>query len=214
MQAALADGVAVPADATRPIVLMLDDDASSPGAAASTAIPAWMGDAIARMAADAGLAAEARGVRATVRPPLSRDWISVIADADGRTIVAAAPGEADASARTPGTPSDARPAALLLAVRAAPTSPLVPALVRSALQARMPPPREIYRDAETLAVSASELARRSRPASPVARDGNGGVASDRRGAWLLVLGLLGVESLWRHRRRRAETGKETGARAA
>ena len=210
--AALAVGVPVPDDPkARPVVVAIGDRPSgwsaARGAAGATAGAAWVGDAIAGLAADPSMLAEARAAQA--RPSHADEtgdgWLAVARDGQGRVVVVAA--SPDASSRAPlQAPSSWR-----LAVRAEPASTLVPALIRAALLARERAPRSTLLDAEVVPIAGAQLAAWTRPSQRVDAGALGvAQASDRRWAWGLVLVLLGIESVLRKRGQRARADAEEG----
>jgi hypothetical protein len=122
-------------------------------------------------------------------------WTIVVADADGKPIVAAA----------------AAGSALVLDVAAPPDSLLAAAIVRAALNARVSP--RDYDEQEIARIDSGALDAWMRPAAPVDSSAwRNADVTDARWCWLTALLLLGIEQ-WLRARKRAEIRVEVAPAA-
>jgi hypothetical protein len=160
---------------------------------------AWTADAIAWIARDRELQAEGSQVPAGLNDPRfgAAPWHTLVFASDGRPLAAAA-----------GSPAG------LIAVSGAEASSLVTPLLLRAMANGIAVPPDL-RAAEVLPIPDAQLQRWTRPAAPVAPRIDRVERDDRRGLWVLVLGLLALET-WVRRARTAAASEphEEDARVA
>jgi hypothetical protein len=177
-----------PAAGRRARLVLIGTPADSTGIADAKPVnEAWTADAIASMARDRELQAEASSVpvglndaRFTAAP-----WHTLISAADGRPLAVAA----------------GSPAGFIVVSGAEPASLVTPLLLRAMANGIAAPPD--LRAAEVLPIPDAQLRGWTRPAAPVTAPRIDRVErDDRRGLWLLVLGLLALET-WVRRARPA-----------
>ena len=148
---------------------------------------AWTADAIASITTDRELQAEASNVPAGFSDGrfIAAPWHTLVFAADGRPLAAAA----------------GSPAGFLVVSAAEPSSLVTPLLLRAMANGIAAPPD--LRAAEVLPIPDAQLQGWTRPAAPVTAPRIDRVErDDRRGLWVLVLGLLALET-WVRRARPA-----------
>jgi hypothetical protein len=188
LAAVLSTGVARP-PAERRARLELFTDVVRDAANATPIRVAWMADAVAAIARDPDLIAEAAAVaQGAADERLARSpWIPVARAADGRALAAAAA-------------TDDR----LLVAAAVRSGDLVAPVLAHAVAASLGP-RSDTRDVEVLPIPDEHLRAWTRaPGTPPAPKPDTVERDDRRWMWIAVVGLLGLETWMRRARRDAE----------
>jgi hypothetical protein len=182
----------------RRVRLAIGAGAAAGADAAALSVP-WMADAAARVARDGELhAATSRVSNGFADARLAADpWQTLAFAADGRPVVAVAAGAAEAGAGA--TPPAGR--SILLVVSAADPADIATPLLLRAIANAIAPVADLQQ-AEVMPIADAQWQQWSRPAAPAAvltadalrrQDAD----DDRRWLWLVVLGLIGIETWMR-----------------